>query len=133
MSELVTINNQSEWDQWATNNFPNRTLYIVPSEFPVTVEHHHKTFLLYHLRYNLKDDFEDQWSECGCELHQEHRKIQNVLDKWNVPQEVRELMNDLEEKVDDLNMDKQYYESIMDGSWPLGREILEDAIRKYPD
>jgi len=135
LSDFVTLNSEAEWDKWASQNYPNTKLYVVPVKYPVYVDHIGNDFLMYQLHYDDENTLDENvliGHMCGCKVHQENKRIKNILDKNNATDQVRELVSDLEETIMDLQTDNKYYESILESKWPEGHEILEEAIRKYP-
>ena len=57
---------------------------------------------------------------CECDTCQRLRYYKSV----NVPEDVVEYILDLE-------MDIAYNKSILDGKWPNGKKLLEEALKKY--
>jgi hypothetical protein len=59
---------------------------------------------------------------CECELCQYIREFEKHLE--HVPDEHKEFFNNLLEMYLDVDMDKDYYRCIVEGSWPTADEII---------
>lgn len=66
---------------------------------------------------------------CPCELCTQHRLVQAI--KMNgSPEELRALIDELEEHLLYADADNEYYRAIMDGSWPSARKIAQRIIER---
>jgi hypothetical protein len=68
---------------------------------------------------------------CQCKLCVRHRKWKEILDR-NDLQEIKDLVNEIISLLLNSELDNNYYECILDGSWPQAKEILERALTKCP-
>lgn len=59
---------------------------------------------------------------CVCEWCKRHRKM--VLD--GVPETIIDLVESLDSSV-------EYYEMILNGKWPSGKQLLENALSLYKE
>ena len=66
---------------------------------------------------------------CNCTLCTEHRRVQDIKAKGGL-EDLRVLIDQLEEDRVTLEADKEYYCGILDGSWPQARKIALRIIER---
>jgi hypothetical protein len=66
---------------------------------------------------------------CNCTLCTEHRRVQDIKAKGGL-EDLRVLIDQLEEDRVMLEADKEYYCGILDGSWPQARKIALRIIER---
>lgn len=59
---------------------------------------------------------------CDCHVCQRHRSVQAQLDQ--LPQPQRAFFESLLDTLDNVEMDRDYYRAILDGSWPDADRVL---------
>lgn len=70
-------------------------------------------------------------SKCTCRICEEIKKVNAVIDSRD-PDQLIALVRDLFTRVANLEQDNDYYECILNGSWPSAKMILENALSKIP-
>lgn len=68
---------------------------------------------------------------CCCRSCARFRKIEALMNKYKMTLKERELMDDFMMGEIALSEDLSWYKSIFDGSWPQGKQILEDVLKKH--
>ena len=66
---------------------------------------------------------------CQCKLCKEHRRVQAIKATGSMD-ELRALIDELEECLANVEADDEYYCAILDGSWPSAREIAQGIIER---
>lgn len=68
---------------------------------------------------------------CQCDSCVRHRRFREAVDNKDFDCLV-EIINGLEDQLSFAVTDAEYYESILDGSWPNAGEILRNALDGLP-
>lgn len=66
---------------------------------------------------------------CTCKLCTEHRRVQDIRLNGGT-EDLRVLINQLEENLALAEFDNECYRAIMDGTWPSAREIAQRIIER---
>lgn len=66
---------------------------------------------------------------CNCKLCTEHRRVQDIKANGGM-EDLRTLIDQLEEDRANLEADDEYHRAILDGSWPQAREIAQRIIER---
>lgn len=69
---------------------------------------------------------------CQCDVCKDSRRYQKVIENRNVDELIK-LVEELYERLAHAETDNEYYNSILEGKWPDGKEILERALAKYKE
>lgn len=69
---------------------------------------------------------------CDCRVCKRSESILNTIQRSN-PSELIALIEDLKNQLNHAETDNQYYENILNGTWPSSREILTTALQKCPN
>jgi len=66
---------------------------------------------------------------CNCESCQRSRRIDKAISEKNIEQ-LTKIVNELNERLLNVESDNCYYEAILDGKWPSAKATLIAAICK---
>jgi len=66
--------------------------------------------------------------ECTCEYHLRENRWKEALSKYDLPNEVIKIINEIQERLAYTEEDKEYYELILNGSWSSSVDILERSL-----
>lgn len=67
---------------------------------------------------------------CKCEVCEDSRRwIAGI--KFGTEAERLAVFNEMFGRIELAETDLSYFTSIMDGSWPNGKQLLENALEKY--